>query len=299
LKHLINYDSPAAISAFLEARSLAAQKKFGQNFLINPAARSLLLDALEIAPGDEVYEIGPGLGAMTRGLLERGARVRAFELDRGFCAALEELFGENSRFTLVEGDALRSVQRAAFTVPAGAKLLGNLPYNIAGKLLGSFIERGLFFSKMVITVQRELAARITARRGESDYSSLSVLVSSAYQARPLATLKGESFFPVPRVTSRALCLERLERAAALPPPAVYALIRALFASRRKTVKNNLAAFLGARFGRASALERAGALLEESGIAPGERAERLLFDDFVRLAHTLESEKAHSRPNAQV
>jgi 16S rRNA (adenine1518-N6/adenine1519-N6)-dimethyltransferase len=288
LKHLINYDSPAAISAFLEARSLAAQKKFGQNFLINPAVRSLLLDALEIAPGDEVYEIGPGLGAMTRGLLERGARVRAFELDRGFCAALTELFGENSGFTLVEGDVLRSLRNAGIAPPGGAKLLGNLPYNIAGKLLGGFIERGLFFSKMVITVQRELAARITARRGESDYSSLSVLVSSAYRARPLATLKGESFFPVPRVISRALCLERLERAAALPPPAVYALIRALFASRRKTVKNNLAAFLGARFGRASAQERAGSLLEESGIAPAERAERLSFDDFVRLAHTLDA-----------
>ena len=288
---LINYDSAAALSAFLAERGLAAQKKFGQNFLINPSARALLLDALEIAPGDEVYEIGPGLGAMTRGLVERGAVVRAFELDRGFCAALRELFADEPAFTLVEGDALRALQAPGFTVPSGAKLLGNLPYNIAGKLLGSLVERSLFFERLAITVQREVASRITAKRGEPDYSSLSVLISSAYRVRPLATLKGESFFPAPRVVSRALLLERREgQEGVSAPPAAYALIRALFASRRKTVKNNLAAFLAGQRGAAgavSAAERAEAALKASGIACAERAERLLFDDFVRLARALE------------
>ena len=105
---LVNYDSPRELRAFLEGRGLGMRKKFGQNFLINPVARSRLLDALELSPGDAVWEIGPGLGAMTAGLLERGGRVTAFEIDPAFARILREFFAANTAFRLVEGDVLKT-----------------------------------------------------------------------------------------------------------------------------------------------------------------------------------------------
>ncbi len=109
----INYDSPNELKAFLDERGIGMRKKFGQNFMINPRERSMLLDALELPAGARVWEAGAGLGAMTAGLLERGADVSAFEIDPAFARALREFFGDNSigsqgSFRLVEGDILKT-----------------------------------------------------------------------------------------------------------------------------------------------------------------------------------------------
>jgi len=104
----LNYNSPGALRAFLDERGLGARKRFGQNFLIDGRARERLLDALGCPPGSAVWEVGPGLGAITSGLLDRGMRVTAFEVDGGFAAALEEFFGGSVNFRLVRGDVLRT-----------------------------------------------------------------------------------------------------------------------------------------------------------------------------------------------
>ncbi|MDR0784729.1 MAG: 16S rRNA (adenine(1518)-N(6)/adenine(1519)-N(6))-dimethyltransferase, partial [Treponema sp.] len=90
----LNYNAPSAIKAFLDERGLSAQKRFGQHFLVNEGARAKLIEALDLHAGDAVWEIGPGLGAMTRLLLDRGARVTVFEIDRGFVGALHTLFAK-------------------------------------------------------------------------------------------------------------------------------------------------------------------------------------------------------------
>jgi 16S rRNA (adenine1518-N6/adenine1519-N6)-dimethyltransferase len=267
------------------------RKQLGQNFLINGDARRKLLDALAVEPGDRVWEIGPGLGAMTAGLLERGAELSAFELDRGFIAALEELFGGRRGFTLIPGDVFKTWPAArAAPGEAGAAplLLGNLPYNIAAALLADFIEKNCFFTRMVVTVQREVARRMIARPGSADYSSFSVLCASAYAVTPLMVLKGAAFYPAPKVDSQGVRLDlRSDIDPAGYPPAFKPLLRGLFSSRRKTIKNNLQNYLNSHIltdggGRDLALD----LLEKTGLSPDERAENLGLEEFLALAAAL-------------
>lgn len=274
MREPINYDSPSALRAFLDAEGLGARKQFGQNFLIRRDIRARLLDALEFEPGDAVWEIGSGLGAMTAPLLERGAHVTAFEIDTGFCRILRSLFGE--RLTLIEGDA-----RAAWRDTASAPyLLGNLPYNIGAHLIADFIEQGRFFQRMVVTIQREVAQRMSARPHTKDYSSFSVLCASAYTVTPLMVLKGACFYPAPHVDSQAVRLDlRPDRPRS--PALFYPLIRALFSSRRKTVKHNLRAFLAQRASDAARLTDAA--LVHCSIDAGVRAENLAPEDFTALA----------------
>ena len=237
----MNYDSVREIRALLDRRGLGMRKQFGQNFLINGEARKRLLDALEIGPGEGVWEIGPGIGAMTAGLLERGAAVTAFEIDRGFSALLRELFQGAARFTLVEGDVLKTWPLVEDGAPL---LLGNLPYNIGAVLLSGFIERGRLFRRMVVTVQRETARRMSAPPGSGDYSSFSVLCASAYSVKPLMVLKAPSFYPAPRVESQGVRLDLLPGRDLREEPVLFrALVRRLFASRRKTLHNNLQGFV--------------------------------------------------------
>jgi 16S rRNA (adenine1518-N6/adenine1519-N6)-dimethyltransferase len=263
------------------------RKQFGQNFLINRDARRRLLDALELQPGDSIWEVGPGLGAMTAGLLERGAQVSAFEIDRGFIKALEEFFGDVNAFTLIPGDVLKTWPAAE---PA-PYFLGNLPYNIAAALLADLIEKDRYFTRMVFTVQREVARRMAAKPGSADYSSLSVLCASAYTISPLMVLKGASFYPAPKVDSQGVRFDlRTDIDPAGYPPAFKPLVRSLFSARRKTVKNNLQSFINSGIIN---IERprdlAPELLETVGINPNERAENLGIGEFLALALALNRE----------
>jgi 16S rRNA (adenine1518-N6/adenine1519-N6)-dimethyltransferase len=289
----INYNSKRELKAFLEERGLGMRKKFGQNFLINPAARGALLDALELQAGNEVWEIGPGLGAMTAGLLEKGGRVTAFEIDPAFANVLRESFAENASFRLVEGDVFKTWP----TVKPGAAgeelyLFGNLPYNIAAAILADFIEKGRFFKRMVVTVQLEIAGRMAAKPLSGDYSSFSVLCQSAYKISLLNKIGGSSFYPAPRVDSRGARLDLLpseEKRSAF----FYPLVRSLFSSRRKAVRNTLSAFasqaimergLSASF---TAKEVAAEALRRAGISGERRPETLDINDFAFLALCLE------------
>ena len=286
MKNFPDYDSPASINAFLRDRGLAAQKKFGQNFLIRRRAREKLTRALDSPEGSHVWEIGAGLGAMTAILLDMGMRVKAFEIDRGFCEILTELFSDSKNFSLVEGDVLETWkgERARGGVEF---LAGNLPYNIAARLIGNFIESGLFFKRMVVTVQREVALRMAAKQGSPDYSSFSVLCSSVYSVKPVISPKGDCFYPIPNVDSQGICLE-LKDSSHRYPPLFYRMVRALFASRRKTLKNNLLTFIKseAANGGAEAEGLCAGILWTAGLDPSERSENLACEDFLRLSTAL-------------
>jgi len=277
----INYNSGRELSAFLDARGLGMRKKFGQNFLINPRARSGLLDAMELHDGDEVWEIGPGLGAMTTGLLERGARVTAFEIDPAFAAILREFFTAEylGRFNLVEGDALKTWRKVEAPPEEKLFLFGNLPYNVAAALIADFIVNKRFFKRMVVTVQREVALRMTAAPGSAAYSSFSVLCSSVYKVSPLSVIKGSSFYPAPRVDSQGVRLDLIPDCGE-PPRFFYPLVRALFSSRRKTIRNTLKTF-------APASEVTEEVLRRANISGERRPETLDKDEFIALAALLE------------
>lgn len=288
-KLFINYNSASALRSFLERENLGMRKKFGQNFLINPDVRQKLADALGVETGAEVWEIGPGLGAMTTLLLDKGLNVKAFEIDAGFIRILKKMFADDKNFSLIEGDVLKtwSTQKPAMF------FLGNLPYNIAAVLLADLIEKNRLFKRMVVTVQKEVAFRMTAKAGSKDYSSFSVLCASAYKVKPLMTIRPSSFYPRPNVDSMGLLLEEDTETVKTPKPAVfYQLVRALFASRRKTIKNNLSAFVASGIYEfpygTEKTEICHALLSENGLSGSERAEELEVKVFQSLAKSIEN-----------
>jgi 16S rRNA (adenine1518-N6/adenine1519-N6)-dimethyltransferase len=260
------------------------RKKFGQHFLINPDARKLLLDALDFNPGDAVWEVGPGLGAMTWGLLERGALVKAFEIDPGFINVLQAFWGSHPRFRLIAGDVLKTWPQAGDE----EYLLGNLPYTIGSRLLGVLIENNRLFTRMVVTVQRELVQRMGACPGSKDYSSFSVLCTSAYTVQPLKVLKGPSFYPVPHVDSQGVRLDlRTDVDPRTYPACLRPLVRHLFASRRKTIKHNLYSFIVSYIlTKQEAADRTQEVLAGCGIPADTRAEALGLEDFVAMAAAL-------------
>jgi len=286
----INYNSATALESFIKAEGLGMRKRYGQNFLINGDIRLRLSDALEAETGAAVWEIGPGLGAMTRLLIDRKLQVRAFEIDAGFIRILRALFADEAGFTLVEGDALKTWPLQ----PSAPYLLGNLPYNIAAPLIGGMIEKGLIFKRMIVTVQKELAQRMAARPGTEHYSSFSVLCNSVYSIQKIVNIHSSSFYPRPHVDSCGVKLE-LSADSRPYPPLFYPLVRGLFISRRKIIRNNLHDFLAslpvpndAGEKPAHTAEICAHILAANKLNGTERAENLDTETFFRLAQTLEN-----------
>ena len=256
------------------------QKKFGQNFLVNEQARRSIVDGLDVHEGTTVWEVGPGLGAMTDELLRRGVKLTAFEIDHGFARLISQFFEdytEKGNFRLVEGDVLKNWQKVAEeNVPD--RFFGNLPYNI----IGDTINAGIRFEKCVFTIQKEVGQRMVAKAGTDDYSSFSVLCQWAYDVKTVLDLAGGNFWPKPNVVSRAVLMtKKTDFPRCKNPQAFMKLIRALFASRRKTVRNNLLPFVQSG-------EQADAALEMAGIAATERAENLSVERLLALSDAVES-----------
>lgn len=289
----IDYNSPSSIKAYMDSMSIAMRKQYGQNFLLNEAARQKL--AVEAVPkGGTVWEVGPGIGAMTEELLRRGAKVVAFEIDRAFISSLKSFFGKyiaSGDLRIVEGDVLKTWEKEANIIErmsgdkegrAPLHLFGNLPYNIAATLTASIIEksaikwRSVPFDKCVITVQKEVAERMTAKAGSKDYSSLSVVCQWAYKIHALMDLSPAFFWPRPRVASRSLVMERREDFPRCADAKMFVrMTRALFSSRRKTIRNNLSRFL-------HGTQRAEEVLLRAGIDKDVRAETLDIDTLLRI-----------------
>jgi len=274
-----NYNSSLELKTFLEQQGLGMQKKFGQNFLVDANAKKILVEALGIQAGDEVWEVGPGLGAMTALLLEKNVKLKAFEIDKGFIRILKELFGGNDNFNLIEGDVMKNWEKHVSSSASPCYLFGNLPYNIGAALLADFIEKRYIFQRIVVTVQKETALRMAAKAGTKDYSSFSVLCASSYKVKPVITIRPSSFYPQPNVDSMGVLME--SKGVTLFPPGFFKLVRALFTSRRKTIRNNLTAFVNSK-------EICEAVLSENGLTGSERAETLEVDMFLSLAKSLDN-----------
>jgi 16S rRNA (adenine1518-N6/adenine1519-N6)-dimethyltransferase len=271
----MNFDSPGDIRALLEERGLALKKRWGQNFLVNRGARQRLVEILAPQPRENIWEIGPGLGAMTQLLAAGAARVFAFEVDRGLCRFLEESLQGLPAFTLVPGDFLDTWKDTQQREGAPDRILGNLPYSSASLMIADIIESGLRPTRMVFTVQRELADRMASAPGQKSYSSFSVLCQACFTVTDRGDLQPGSFYPVPDVVSSIV--EMAPSAEALTSDELKSLstaARALFSSRRKTIRNNA---------KTGALREA---LEREGIDLGLRAEQLPPAVFVRLARRI-------------
>ena len=279
-----DYNSPAALKIFMESQGFSMQKKFGQNFLVNEDARKRLVDALEVGEGVKVWEVGPGLGSMTSEILERGSDLTVFEIDKGFAGLISQFFEGYSKkgtFKLVEGDVLKTWKKQLDENNLPDRFFGNLPYNIAATIIADTIENNVRFDKCVFTVQKEVAVRMYAQPGSEDYSSFSVLCNWAYDVKPLLDLTGGNFWPKPNVDSRAVVMNKKEGFPGCNNPKLFVRMqRALFSSRRKTVRNNLSGFLKNNDLTLQALS-------EAGIDPMKRAEVLTIPQMLKLSDIID------------
>ena len=282
-----DYNSPAELKAVLDANGFSMQKKFGQNFLINEDARRRLVDALELTEGMKVWEVGPGLGAMTNTILEQGADLTVFEIDRGFASLISGFFEEYSNkgsFRIVEGDVMKTWKGQYKQAGQADRFFGNLPYNIAATIIADTIENNVRFDRCVFTVQKEVAQRMCAKPGSSDYSSFSALCQWAYDVKPLLDLAGGNFWPKPNVESRAVVFTKKADFPCCKNPELFIKMqRALFSSRRKTVRNNLSQFLKNN-------DLAVSCLEKAGIDIMKRAEVLTLPELLKLSDVIDGEK---------
>ncbi len=279
---LPDYNAPSSIKQFLEDRGMAMQKKFGQNFLINQHAREKLIQSLGDITGKTIWEVGPGLGCMTALMLEKKANLTAFEIDKGFSQVLKHAFTPShfpqyGSFKLVEGDVLKTWKKEWKENGLSDYFFGNLPYNVAAAIIADMISNSARFTTAVVTVQKEVAQRMEAKPGTEDYSSFSVLCQWAYDISTVADLSGGSFWPRPNVDSRAVKMVKKEDFPRCKDIEHFMKIqRALFVSRRKTVKNNLLVF----YRDVSTAEK---VLQKSGIDPQIRAEKLCLDELLNLS----------------
>ncbi|NJC86990.1 MAG: ribosomal RNA small subunit methyltransferase A [Desulfuromonas sp.] len=214
------------------------RKRFGQNFLRAPHVVDQILAAAELASGDRVVEVGPGPGALTDRMLAAGAEVVAFEVDRDLAAALERRNAGN--LTVHQGDVLKADWPALLPAPP-YKLIANLPYNISSQVLFKILDHRLLFGRLVLMFQKEVGDRLLAAPNTRDYGILSVLVQNWFDVARVVKVAPGCFFPPPKVESVVLRFDpRPQPLAPVTDEAAFRrLVKAVFAQRRKTLRNGL------------------------------------------------------------
>lgn len=284
---VLNYNSPFEIRRAVEQLGLRLQKRWGQNFLVNQGARRQIVSLVDPGVQETIWEIGPGLGTLTVLLLPEVRSLLAFEIDRGLIRFLNETFADRKNFRLIEGDVLKTWKPHYSQTDPPDKIVGNLPYSSASALIAVLAENRVCAKKLVFTVQRELAQRMSAVPGNKNYSSFSVLCQVVYRISKCMQLKPGSFYPPPEVHSTVVLLEPNPEVSAIPQwPFFLRCLRALFRSRRKTMRNNLLAWGFITPPRVQLLDH---LFEELGIDPGIRSERLSPQEILRFSQRLQSE----------
>ena len=209
----MNLSSPAAIAALLRRHGLHPRRRFGQNFLVDANTLTKIVTAGELGPGEAVLEIGAGLGVLTRALAEAvtpSGQVVSLEIDQDLLPALVETVGELLQVTIVPGDAMAldwpAFLNANFADARQVSVVANIPYNITSPLLTTLLEQRGRFARIVLLVQKEVAARLGAKPGTPDYSALGVFTQYHAQVETVGIVSRRVFFPPPDVDSAIIRL---------------------------------------------------------------------------------------------
>jgi 16S rRNA (adenine1518-N6/adenine1519-N6)-dimethyltransferase len=262
----------------LERRGLAPSRSRGQNFLRSPDSAKRIVECTGVEPADGVVEIGPGLGDLTCAIASVARRVIALEIDSGLVALLRDEGELPDHVEVRHADALRTgLGDLARELGPPAVLMGNLPYRIAGKLLGSLLGPRNAFRRFGFMVQSEVADRLVAEPGTSEYGPLAVRARLFTRVERALELGPEAVVPRPRVRSTVLVFDPAPELPRLVDPVRFnELLRTAFQYRRKTLRAALR-------GRVEGAEEA---LAAAGIDSGRRAETLEPADFVHVAELL-------------
>jgi 16S rRNA (adenine1518-N6/adenine1519-N6)-dimethyltransferase len=274
--------SPTATRELLAQLGHSPKRFLGQNFLVDGNIVRKSLELAEVAAGETVVEVGPGLGTLTAALLEAGAEVWAVEKDRTLHAHLEATLQPRfpSAFHLLEGDAVEHplANLPADRAAAGFKVVANLPYAIATPWLDEVLA-GPLPARLVLMLQQEAAQRYAARPGTKSFGAISVFLQAAYDIAPGHKVAAACFFPRPDVESHLLHLVRKPVPFVFPAPA-KALIRACFQQRRKQI----GALLRARLPAGTTGWRE--LLLAHGLSEQSRPEEIPVPTWTQLTSTL-------------
>lgn len=278
---------PANTIAVLKKYDFKIQKKFGQNFLIDPHVLEKIVEAAELTPEDCVVEIGPGLGAMTQYLAKRAGRVEAVEIDRALIPILRETLADCPNVEIINEDILKVDLAALAEEKNGGrpiKVVANLPYYITTPIVMSLLEKRVPLHSMTIMVQKEVAERMQAGPGGKEYGALSLAVQYYAKARIAAHVPPNCFIPRPGVGSAVVCLTRYEEPPVTVPDEalLFSLIRASFNQRRKMLVNSLYNAAGLSFSKETVRD---ALLS-MGLPETVRGEALTLEQFARLTTLL-------------
>ena len=270
------------VRATLRESEFRPRKRLGQNFLVHENIIESILRLLDVSPEDEIVEIGPGLGFLTRRLLDTARRVWAVEIDSALVNRLKQSYlGSHPAFHLIHNDILK-VAPEEFLPPHKVKLVGNLPYSISTPVLFRLFDWREHFSSLVLMMQKEVADRIAGGPATKAYGTLSVWCQVHGRITERVSVSPEAFFPKPKVRSTILRID-LYQEPLIPVkelPLLRGLVRAAFGQRRKTLGNALASWLQRERNEIESV------LRLEGIDPMRRGETLRVEEFIALTHAL-------------
>ena len=274
---MVSSEQPALLGArrlreILASHDIRPTKALGQNFVVDPNTIRKVLQVARVDPDDRVLEIGAGAGSLTLGLTAAAAAVVAVEVDPRLTEVLKETLAGVANVEVIQADALT----ASLTDLRANKLVANLPYNIAVPVVLRVLETAPQIGELVVMTQREVGERLVAGPGSKTYGQVSVMVAYFGRATLAAKISRRAFWPVPNVDSVLVRIVRRDPPD-ISPERLFPVIRAAFAHRRKTLRNNLAAVAG---------PDPGALLAAAGVDPGGRAEQLDLAEFISIAKGL-------------
>ena len=286
--------SRKSTAEIIEKYHFSFQKKFGQNFLVDSSILDRIIESAQITKEDCVLEIGPGIGTMTQRLAEEARAVVAVEIDRNLLPVLADTLSAYENVTVINADILKlDLNRIVEEHNGGrpVKVVANLPYYITTPIIMALFEKKVPLHSVTIMVQKEVADRMRVGPGTKDYGALSLAVQ--YYAKPEIVTKVPAgcFMPKPNVDSAVIRLTRYEK----PPVEVedetwlFAVIRASFNQRRKTLANGLANAGYPGIGRRQVEE----VLSAMGLAAAVRGETLTLEQFAELSDRLAKRSGQS------
>ena len=271
--------SPQVTNHILHRFKLRADKKLGQNFLIDEDIVRRIVEAAELTPADKVLEVGPGIGTLTQGLAESGADVVAVELDKRLLPVLDVTLEGYDNVRIVNGDILK-VDIMQEVGAENFKVCANLPYYITTPIIFALLEKRLPMERLVAMVQKEVAERMAAQPGGREYGALSVAIQYFTEPEIAFIVPPTSFIPAPAVDSAVIVCRRRKQ----PPVQVcdealfFRVVKAAFSMRRKMLNNALK-----NMGISS--EQCAKWLELAGIDGKRRGETLTLEDFAALTNS--------------
>ena len=286
----MNLCSPSVVRRLMEEEGIHFRKDFGQNFLIDPSVPERIAASCADRSDILVLEIGPGIGCLTQQLAENFERVLAIEIDRGLIPVLGKTLAEYDHVRVVNADVMEVDLPALIAEEAGGRevaVCANLPYYITTPILMRLLECGVPFSSITVMVQNEVASRLAAKPGASDYGAITAVLGYYGTVKKLFTVSPGCFMPAPKVSSAVIRIDLYREKPYRPKDEAFFLrvIRTAFGMRRKTLVNALGAL-----GEGYSKELLNEAVTACGFPPTVRGERLSTVVFVRLADELVARK---------